>query len=169
MAESKSGKTSSPSPFATFPRHLGTPCSTALLFHLSAANLLHLIPFKLRKVAKLEDFLDSALLSQVSYQLSFTKKVLEAVPMSHKKEVRDFEWPIDELKMLVDSDKEVVNVKDDSNLIEEFGNDGDGEACTPVSAFQANQNAAFQRVRISKHWTLLISISSSLLEMQGSR
>ncbi|CAN6723880.1 unnamed protein product [Malus baccata var. baccata] len=90
----------------------------------------------------------------VSYQLSFTKKVSEAVPMSHKKEVRDFEWPIDELKMMVNSDKEAVNVKDDSNLIEEFGNDGDGEACTLVSAFQANQNAAFQKVRISKHWTL---------------
>ncbi|KAM1798634.1 hypothetical protein ACFX12_032684 [Malus domestica] len=44
MAESKRGKTSSPSPLATFPSHLGTTCSTSLLFHLSAANLLHLIP-----------------------------------------------------------------------------------------------------------------------------
>ena len=92
--------------------------------------------FKLRTVAKLEDLLDSALLSQVSDQLSLTKKVPEAVSRPQKKEVRDFEWPFDELKVLVDSDKEAVNVKDDSDLIEEFGNGSDGEACSPFRHFE---------------------------------
>ncbi|TQE02833.1 hypothetical protein C1H46_011562 [Malus baccata] len=110
--------------------------------------------FKSRTVAKLEDFLDSAQLSQVSDQLSLTKKVPEAVPMSQKKEFRDFEWHIDELNMLVDSDNEAVNVKEDSYLIEEFRNGGDREACTLASTFRANQNTAFQKVRISKHRTL---------------
>lgn len=96
--------------------------------------------FKSRTVAKLEEFLDSALLSQVSDQLSLTKKVAEAVPTSQKKEVRDF----DELKVLVDSDKEAVNVKDDSDLIEEFGNGGDGEACTPYRHFEQIRTRRFK-------------------------
>ncbi|PQQ06849.1 hypothetical protein Pyn_32976 [Prunus yedoensis var. nudiflora] len=90
--------------------------------------------FKLRTTTKkLEDYLDSVLLSQISSKLSRAKKVPET--KLEKREVKDFEWPIDELKVLADSDKDDVNLKEDLDLIEEFG-DRDVESCTPFRRFE---------------------------------
>ncbi|KAH0995477.1 hypothetical protein GBA52_019341 [Prunus armeniaca] len=90
--------------------------------------------FKLRTTTKkLEDYLDSVLLSQISSKLSRAKKVPGT--KLQEKEVKDFEWPIDELKVLADSDKDDVNLKEDLDLIEEFG-DRDVESCTPFRRFE---------------------------------
>lgn len=90
--------------------------------------------FKLRTTTKkLEDYLDSVLLSQISSKLSRAKKVPET--KLQEREVKDFEWPIDELKVLADSDKDDVNLKEDLDLIEEFG-DRDVESCTPFRRFE---------------------------------
>ena len=51
------------------------------------------------------------------------------------KKMNDFGRPIDELKVLMDSDKADVNLKDDLDLIEEFG-DRDVESCTPFRRFE---------------------------------
>ncbi|KAB2630679.1 pentatricopeptide repeat-containing protein [Pyrus ussuriensis x Pyrus communis] len=109
MAESKKAKTSTSSSLAT--RYRKARNSTQ---------------FKLRTAAKLEDYLDSAQLSQVSAKLSRAKKVPEAATRSQMKEVRDFECLINKLKVLVDSDKEMVNLKDGSGV----------EACTPFQRFE---------------------------------
>ncbi|TQE01745.1 hypothetical protein C1H46_012689 [Malus baccata] len=45
---------------------------------------------------------------------------------SQMKEVRDFEWLINKLKVLMDLDKETMNLKDDSEV----------EACTPFQRFK---------------------------------
>lgn len=44
----------------------------------------------------------------------------------------------------MDSDREAVNVKDNSDLIEEFGNGGDGEACTPFRHFEQIRTRRFK-------------------------
>lgn len=53
-------------------------------------------------------------------KLSRAKKVQQT---RLQKEVNDFGWLIDELKVLMDSDNADMNLKDDLDLIEEFGND----------------------------------------------
>ncbi|RXH80537.1 hypothetical protein DVH24_004451 [Malus domestica] len=112
------------------------PRSIVFLLHFFAADLLHLVPigyrkarnstqFKLRTATKLEDYLESAQLSYVSAKLSCAKKVPEMATRSPMKDVRDFEWLINKLKVFMDLDKETVNLKDDSGV----------EACTPFQPY----------------------------------
>ncbi|CAN6715796.1 unnamed protein product [Malus baccata var. baccata] len=123
-------------PSSHCPRHLKTPRSIVFLLHFFAADLLHLVPkgyrkarnstqFKLRTATKLKDYLESAQLSHVSAKLSRAKKVPEMATRSQMKEVRDFEWLINKLKVLMDLDKETMNLKDDSEV----------EACTPFQPY----------------------------------
>ncbi|ONI03377.1 hypothetical protein PRUPE_6G253800 [Prunus persica] len=149
MAERKRAKTTSTcSPLATveeIQRRLVRPSSTSICPPPTSTfsstddfQSCHKAPdsskFKLRTTTKkLEDYLDSVLLSQISSKLSRAKKVPET--KLQKREVKDFEWPIDELKVLADSDKEDVNLKDDLDLTEEFGA-GDVESCTPFRRFE---------------------------------
>ncbi|CAB4314906.1 unnamed protein product [Prunus armeniaca] len=149
MAERKRAKTTSTcSPLATveeIQRRLVRPSSTSISPPPTSTFSLpddfqscHMAPdssqFKLRTTTKkLEDYLDSVLLSQISSKLSRAKKVPET--KLQEREVKDFEWPIDELKVLADSDKDDVNLKEDLDLIEEFG-DRDVESCTPFRRFE---------------------------------
>ncbi|XP_038877637.1 uncharacterized protein LOC120069887 isoform X2 [Benincasa hispida] len=51
------------------------------------------------KKRKLEDYLDPVLLSAVSSKISRMEKIPK---MTVKREVRDFEWPVNELRMLME-------------------------------------------------------------------
>lgn len=98
----------------------------------------HSSQFKLRTTDKLQDFLDLNLLAEVSSKISRAKKVQTPETRSLKNEVRDFEWPVNDLKVLVvesAADKEAVNLNDDLELIAEFG-DGDVETCSPFLRFE---------------------------------
>lgn len=88
---------------------------------------------------KLEDFLDLNLLAEVSSKISRAKKVQAPETRSLKNEVRDFEWPVNDLKVLVvesAADKEAVNLNDDLDLIAEFGDRVDAETCSPFRRFE---------------------------------
>ncbi|KAM1353103.1 hypothetical protein TB2_032325 [Malus domestica] len=49
----------------------------------------------------------------------------EFTTKSQNKEVKDFEWSIHELKVLMDLNKEAMSLKDDLDLIKEFGDGAD--------------------------------------------
>jgi hypothetical protein len=106
---------------------------------------------KLKKEKKkLEDYLDPVLLSAASSKIGRAKKVRpEAKP---KKVAKDFEWPVDELKLFVADSKsenrgnwgsgEVVDLKDDLDLI---GDSGEGEeSCTPFRRFERTAFCRFK-------------------------
>jgi len=100
---------------------------------------------------KLEDYLDPVLLSAVSSKIGRAKKVHpEAKP---KKVAKDFEWPVDELKVFVADSKsenrgnwrsdEVVDLKDDLDLIGDSGEGGE-ESCTPFRRFERTALCRFK-------------------------
>lgn len=95
------------------------------------------------KKKKLEDYLDPDLLSAITSKISRPKKVPK---MTLKREVKDFEWPVDELRMLMEDSvvgKEKVNTvnlsNDSDDLIE---NDEDGSDVKFSSPFQKFEQTA---------------------------
>ncbi|KAK9920677.1 hypothetical protein M0R45_029225 [Rubus argutus] len=121
--------TSSPPPISTFP---SPPEDGRVQIQKHSSQ------FKVRTTDKLEDFLDLNLLAELSSKISRAKKVQAPETRSLKNEVRDFEWPVNDLKVLVvesAADKEAVNLNDDLDLIAEFG-DGDAETCSPFRRFE---------------------------------
>ncbi|KAK2657885.1 hypothetical protein Ddye_010937 [Dipteronia dyeriana] len=100
---------------------------------------------------KLEDYLDPVLLRAISSEIGGRMKKNHEISKSKRREIKDnFEWPIDELKVLVgDSRTEkrnneaAINVDDDIHLsqIQEVDADdgvGDREGvfCAPFQRFE---------------------------------
>lgn len=104
---------------------------------------------------KLEDYLDPLLLSSISAKIGPVKKD-EATEMKlkSKREVSDFDWPVDELKVLVAESRsnkranltnnELLNLSCDLDLSEE-NRDGEGEICTPFKRFEKTALKRFKR------------------------
>lgn len=73
---------------------------------------------------KLEDYLDPALLSLVSSRIGRQRK--DVKPKKQRSKIEKFQWPVDELKVLVDdsrmvktmdwSSDEVIDLKDDNGI-----------------------------------------------------
>nr|XP_011466575.1 PREDICTED: uncharacterized protein LOC105352122 [Fragaria vesca subsp. vesca] len=157
MSERKRARASSPSsPLATvddIQRRLRRPSSASSPPPIStfssppedrrAQIQKHSSESKLRTTNyKLEDYLDLNLLAEVSSKIGRRKK---GETTSLKREVGDFEWPINELKVLVvESDKGAVSLNDDVDLSEEFG-DGDVESCTAFGRFERSALRRFRR------------------------
>ncbi|CAK9319983.1 unnamed protein product [Citrullus colocynthis] len=99
------------------------------------------------KKRKLEDYLDPVLLSAVSSKISR----METFPkMTMKREVRDFEWPVDELRMLmqdtaVGKEKiDAVTLGNDSDNLLENDEDGDVLFSTPFQKFEQTALVLFE-------------------------
>ena len=93
---------------------------------------------------KLEDYLDPVLLAAVSSKIGRSKK--EKTETKLKREVKGFEWPIDELKVLVEEDsrnanrgswrnREAVDLNNDLDVIGD-GDDGDEEIHSPFQRLE---------------------------------
>ncbi|KAH7553686.1 hypothetical protein JRO89_XS12G0042900 [Xanthoceras sorbifolium] len=95
---------------------------------------------------KLEDYLDPVLLRAISSEIRGQMKKNCEITNPKPREIQDFEWPVDELKVLVEDsridkrNKEAVNLGDDIDLIHEVDGgvaDGDGEFySTPFQRFE---------------------------------
>ncbi|GLT38914.1 hypothetical protein SLA2020_131300 [Shorea laevis] len=98
---------------------------------------------------KLEEYLDPVLLSAICAKIGGSNKDSE---MKMKRNVRDFEWPVDELKVFVDDSRtenraycrnsEVVDLNSDTDVI---GDCGDGEIGTPFQHFEQTALKRFKR------------------------
>ncbi|GLT89587.1 hypothetical protein SLE2022_075650 [Rubroshorea leprosula] len=99
---------------------------------------------------KLEEYLDPVLLSAICAKIGRSNKDSE---MKMKRNVRDFEWPVDELKVFVDDSRTengaycrnsevVVDLNSDTDVI---GDCGDGEIGTPFQHFEQTALKRFKR------------------------
>ncbi|GAV69471.1 hypothetical protein CFOL_v3_12972 [Cephalotus follicularis] len=86
---------------------------------------------------KLEDYLDPSLLSVISAKIG--ARVKEDTPKKPMK--REFEWPVDELKVFIEDSRiscrndETINLNDDSDSIKD-GGERQGVTCTPFGRFE---------------------------------
>ncbi|XP_022962693.1 uncharacterized protein LOC111463108 [Cucurbita moschata] len=100
-----------------------------------------------RRKRKLEDYLDPVLLSAVSSKISRAQKVPK---MKVKREVRDFEWPVAELRMLMDDSTvgkgkiNTVNLGNDSDNLTENNEEGDVKFSTPFQKFEQTALVLFE-------------------------
>lgn len=92
---------------------------------------------------KLEDYLDPVLLSAISSKLSDRVKKNPETRTKSKREVKDFEWPVDELQVFMEDSRtetksnEAVNLNHDLDLIVDGGEtDGEDEFCTPFRRYE---------------------------------
>ncbi|KAK9290211.1 hypothetical protein L1049_008377 [Liquidambar formosana] len=124
----------------------------------SLQNKVNLMEFQIKKereVAKkkLEDYLDPVLLSAISSKIKSEK---ENGDKKLKKRTRDFEWPVEELKVFMEKPrpkaradwryKVTVDLNDDRDVIEDFEAEA-GESCTPFERFEQTALKLFQGVK----------------------
>ncbi|XP_050945229.1 uncharacterized protein LOC127143764 isoform X2 [Cucumis melo] len=99
------------------------------------------------KERKLEDYLDPVLLSAISSKINRFEKIPR---ITVKREVRDFEWHVDELRMwtedtAVGKEKiDAVNLGNDSDNLIENDVDGDVKFSTPFQKFEQNALVLFE-------------------------
>ena len=101
---------------------------------------------KKKKKKKLEDFLDPVLLSAISSKIGRVKKVPEMKP---KKVIKDFEWPVDELKAFVADSRsdQVVDLNNDFDFIQDRGNGAhEDQSCTPFRRFEQTALRRFKEL-----------------------
>lgn len=85
---------------------------------------------------KLEDYLDPVLLSAISSKISDRVKKNSETRTKSKREVENFEWPVDELQVFTEDSRtvkkrnEAVNLNNDLDLKVD-GEETDGEFCSP--------------------------------------
>lgn len=101
-----------------------------------------------KKKKKLEDYLDPVLLSAITSKIGRAKKVPKMTP---KKEVEDFLWPVDELRMLMEDSEvgkekiDTVNLNTDSdNLVENDEDGSDVKFSTPFQKFEQTALILFE-------------------------
>ncbi|XVE76358.1 hypothetical protein DITRI_Ditri12bG0165800 [Diplodiscus trichospermus] len=91
---------------------------------------------------KLEDYLDPILLAVVSSKISRSKK--EKTETKLKREVKGFEWPVNELKLFVEEDwnrsswrnRETVDIINNDLDVIGDGGDGDEEIGSPFQRLE---------------------------------
>ncbi|KAK3226392.1 hypothetical protein Dsin_006254 [Dipteronia sinensis] len=134
------------------PPSLHSPSSTEDAGGRGSSQFMKTNSIQLRETTKrkLEDYLDPVLLRAISSEIGGRMKKNHEITKSKRREIKDnFEWPIDELKVLVEdsrtekrNNEAAVNLDDDIHLsqIQEADADSvgdrEGEFCTPFQRFE---------------------------------